>query len=220
VSAWHCFFKVLETRIKKMKTVLIGILFSLMLFSNESDWNGENNGNSAEQTEKEDLNPLFEKAKIKNRSNRVYKDKVYKYITGDQRVKNNTIELATVHLNDNLQNEDTIVNMYAENLDVEGNPYKDGLDIRHNRYKNFVNNDENNLDTFDPLVDSNDEIDSAYDNGIDEKDEVLTSVSRENSRYTKVEDEDVSEIEEIDLRDMKNIKEVNVLVEDMRILVD
>jgi|GEM_PF-2070842 len=208
-----------------MKTLLIGIVFSIILFANESDWSNDNSWGVIDKIEEEGSNDLFEKAKIKNRANREYSDKVYKYITGDYLVENNTIELATVLLNDNLQHEDVEVNMYVENLDVEGNSYKDGLDIRRNRYKNFVNNDERYLDSFEDLV--KEDVDPAYtndtdtieNNGNERKKEVLTSVRSESSRYTKVENEDISEIEELDLRDLNDIKEVNVLIEDTRILV-
>lgn len=206
-----------------MKIVALTLLCSFILFSNESDWNSDGSWGVEDHVKEEGLNTLFEKAKIENRANRVYDDKVYKYITGDHLVQNNTIELATVRLNDNLQNEDVKVNMYVENLDVEGNAYRDGLEIRRNRYKNFVNNDPRYLGKSDELLDE--EIDPAYDRHEEQdpdekKEEVLTSVRSESSRYTKVEDEDISEIEEIDLRYMKDIKEVNVLIEDMRILVD
>lgn len=208
-----------------MKTLLIGIVFSIILVANESDWDNDNSWGTINNIEEKGSNDAFEKAKIENRANREYSDKVYKYITGDYLVENNTIELATVRLKDNLQQKDVEVNMYVENLDVEGNAYKDGLDIRRNRYKNFVNHDAHYLDSFEDLV--QEDVDSAYINDSDTIEnnenergkEVLNSVSRESASSTKVEDKDVSEIEELDLRDLNDIKEVNVLIKDTRILV-
>lgn len=201
-----------------MKIVLIFTMAILTVFANESSWEEENSWDDSSQS---DTNILYEKAKIENRANRVYDDKIYKYITGDYRVKNNQIEIGTVRLNDNLQNEDVKVSVYAENLDVEGNSYSDELDIKRNEYKNYVNNDESRLHR------SNDSVLQGYNPDYDNsqyddfsKDKIMGSVSHENSRYSKVKDPYISEIGEIDLRKERDIKEVNVLIEDVNILVE
>lgn len=202
-----------------MRLMVMLLCTCFILFANDFDGDTSDSwGASIEQ--EDDTNILFEKAKIENRSKRTYSDKVYKYITGDYEVENNTIELATIRLNDNLQNEDVDINVYTDNLNVEGNSYKDGMDLRRNKYKNFVNNDENRLESFDVLEG---EINPDYDDtelSSLEVEEPFGLVSRESSRYEKVIDEDISEIEELDLREENDIKEVNVLIEDVNIFVD
>lgn len=202
-----------------MRLMVMLLCTCFILFANDFDGDTSDSwGASIEQ--EDDTNILFEKAKIENRSKRTYSDKVYKYITGDYEVENNTIELATIRLNDNLQNEDVDINVYTDNLNVEGNSYKDGMDLRRNKYKNFVNNDENRLESFDVLEG---EINPDYDDtelSSLEVEEAFGLVSRESSRYEKVIDEDISEIEELDLREENDIKEVNVLIEDVNIFVD
>lgn len=202
-----------------MRLMVMLFCTCFILFANDFDGDTSDSwGASMEQ--EDDTNILFEKAKIENRSKRTYSDKVYKYITGDYEVENNTIELATIRLNDNLQNEDVDINVYTDNLTVEGNSYKDGMDLRQNRYKNFVNNDEGRLASFDLLEG---EVNPDYgDMEVSEMagDETFSLVSRESSRYEKVVNDDISEIEELDLREEKDLKEVNVLIEDVNIFVD
>jgi len=179
----------------------------LLVLANDSDWTSDNWGGEAfEKVE----NNTFEEVKIKNRSKKEYEDKVYKYITGDYEVKNNEIELATVKLNDNINSRDVKVNVLVDGLKVEGDEYHDSIDIKRNRYKNFVNNDENRISFF--------EEDTIEENGRDKH--IQTTISNENSRYSQVKDEDISEIETIDLREKDNIKEVNVFMEDVKIIVD
>ncbi|CAA6814293.1 MAG: Unknown protein [uncultured Sulfurovum sp.] len=201
-----------------MRLAVVIFCSCLILFANDADWDASDTWGST--VEESNTNILFEKAKIENRSKRNYSDKVYKYITGDYEVENNTIELGTIRLNDNLQNEDVSINVYTDNLDVEGNSYKDGIDLKRNKYKNFVNNDEGRLSSFGIL-----EGEPNPDYGDTElspmvEEESFGLVSRESSRYDKVIDEDISEIEEIDLREENDLKEVNVLIEDVNIFVD
>ena len=176
----------------------------IILWANDSDWASDSWGE--EQSQEEIGNSKFEEVKIKNRSKKEYDDKVYKYITGDYKVKNNEIELATVKLNDDLKSDDIEVNVHVDGLKVEGDEYRDSIDIKRNRYKNFVNNDESGVSFFE-------------EENNDDKD-IQTAVTNENSRYSKVKDEDVSEIEVIDLRENGDIKEVNVFMENVRVIVD
>ncbi len=180
----------------------------IILWASDSDWSSDDSW-SEEQHQpqsKEDIdNITFEKVKIKNRSKKEYDDKVYKYITGDYKVENNEIELATIKLNDNLKSKDIDVNVLVDDLKVEGDEYKDSLDIKRNKYKHFVNNDENDVSFFED-EDNNGE-------------EVKTAVTNESPRYSEVKDDDVSEIEVLDLRKNNDLKEVNVFMEDVRVLV-
>ena len=173
------------------------VISGVTLLAESSDW--------GEEREIIEDNNAFEKAKIKNRSKREYDDKVYKYITGDYKVKNNDIELATVHLDDNLKNSDIKINIISKDLRVEGDSYRDSIDIKRNRYKNFVQNDESGVDF------------SEEDNAFSE---LGNNIQSEDSRYHKVPDEDVSELETIDLRGKDDTKEVNVFIENVNIMVD
>jgi len=164
----------------------------------ESDWGKETSNND---------NSAFEKSKIKNRSKKDYDDKVYKYITGDYKVENNDIELANIYLDDSSKNDDIEINIITENLKVEGDSYRDSIDIKRNRYKNFVQNDERGVEFFEEDEDR-------------EHSELGNSIQSQDSRYNKVPDEDVSELETVDIRGRDNIREVNVFMEDVNIIVD
>jgi hypothetical protein len=190
-----------------MKKILLtlGIVIPLILSANDSDWSEDDWGESS----KEELgNSTFEKMKVKNRSKKEYDDKVYKYITGDYKAENNNIELGTIHLDEKLKNDDVEISVLVDNLKVEGDSYKDSIDIKRNRYKNFVNNDEKNEEFFQ-------EEEKEFNNG-----GVDTIVSADSSRYSKVPDEDVTELETIDLRGRNDIKEVSVFMENVNIIVD
>ena len=179
----------------------------IILLANESDWsNNDSWGEEQPQAQQEIDNIIFEEVKIKNRSKKEYDDKVYKYITGDYKVKNNEIELATVKLNDNLKSKDIEVNVLVDELEVEGDEYKDSIDIKRNPYKNFVNNDENGVSFLEEDSKSNKDI--------------KTAVTNESPRYSEVKDEDVSQIEVMDLRKNNDLKEVNVFMENVKIVVD
>lgn len=203
-----------------MKVILIILLFFTLGFANEQDWDATDSWDERSAVVEEETNVLFEKAKIENTSKRTYSDKVYKYVTGDYEVENNTIELSTVRLSDRLENEDIDVNIYTENLEIEGNEYKDGMDLRRNRYKNFVNNNDPAMFELNEFAQG--EFNQDFDNEpISSFEEPFLGETRfENSRYTKVIDEDISEIEELDLRERDDLREVNVLIEDVNILVD
>ena len=179
----------------------------IILLANESDWsNNDSWGEEQPQAQQEIDNTTFEKVKIKNRSKKEYDDKVYKYITGNYKVKNNEIELATVKLNDNLKSKDIEVNVLVDELEVEGDEYKDSIDIKRNPYKNFVKNDENGVSFLEEDSKSNKDI--------------KTAVTNESPRYSEVKDEDVSQIEVMDLRKNNDLKEVNVFMENVKIVVD
>ena len=179
----------------------------IILLANESDWsNNDSWGEEQPQAQQEIDNIIFEEVKIKNRSKKEYDDKVYKYITGDYKVKNNEIELATVKLNDNLKSKDIEVNVLVDELEVEGDEYRDSIDIKRNPYKNFVNNDENGVSFLEEDSKSNKDI--------------KTAVTNESPRYSEVKDEDVSQIEVMDLRKNNDLKEVNVFMENVKIVVD
>jgi hypothetical protein len=177
----------------------------IILWANDSDWASDSWG---DENKKELDNSTFEKMKIKNRSKKEYDDKVYKYITGDYKAENNNIELGTIHLDEKLKNDDIEINVMVEDLKVEGDSYKDSIDIKRNRYKNFVNNDDKGVDFFK-------EEDKEFNKG-----GVDTIVSADTSRYNKVPDEDVTELETIDLRGRDDVKEVSVFMEDVNIIVD
>jgi len=172
------------------------VLFNVVLFADGGDW--------GEDRESINKNNAFEEVKIKNRSKKEYDDKVYKYITGNYKVENNDIELATIHLDDNIRNNDIEVNVISKDLKVEGDSYRDSIDIKRNQYKNFVQNDESSVD----IVEENNQFSE------------LGNVQSSDSRYNKVPNEDVSELETIDLRGNHKIKEVNVLIEDVNVRVD
>ena len=174
----------------------------VILWANDSDWTDNSWGK--EESAKMN-NSAFEKSKIKNRSKKEYDDKVYKYITGDYKVENNDIELANIYLDNGSRNDDVEINIMTEDLTVEGNSYRDSIDIKRNKYKNFVQNDEGGIEFFQDEKDHN---------------ELGNSIQSEDSRYNKVPDEDISELETIDLREKDKIREVNVFMEDVNILVD
>lgn len=203
-----------------MKTIVIILLFLNILYANEPEWNSADSWEDRNDIMEEETNVLFEKAKIENRSKRSYSDKVYKYITGDYEVENNTIELSTIRLNDRLENEDIEVNVYTENLDIEGNEYKDGMDLKRNRYKNFVHNDDTSMFEFNEFDEGELNHDFETQPILAFEEEFLGEARFESSRYTKVIDEDISEIEELDLREADDLREVNVLIEDVNIFVD
>ena len=193
---------------EKMKKILLlsVMLLSINLMASESDFDHE-------EESFESQNSTFEKMKIKNRSKKEYDDKVYKYIKGDYKAENNTIELATIELDDNLKNNDIEVNVYVEDLEIEGDEYKDSLDIKRNKYENFVKRDERGDAFFER------EEQEFADEEL-ETNSLQTDVRRYDKRGKKVVDEDISEIETIDLRGDRDIKEVNVFIEDTRIIVD
>jgi len=190
---------------KRAISLLSITVIPLILLANDSDWSDDSWQNESKE---EITNSTFDKVKIKNRSKKEYDDKVYKYITGDYKVKNNTVELANIELDNKLQNNDIEVNIHVENLKVEGDSYKDSIDIKRNQYKNFVKHDEISTSS---LEDDNSELDI---------DEINTVVKKEDIQYEKVPDEDVSELETIDLKNKHDIKEVNVFIEDVNIIVD
>ena len=190
---------------KKILLTLGIVIIPIVLLANDSDWSSDDWGESS----KEELgNSTFEKMKIKNRSKKEYDDKVYKYITGDYKAEDNNIELGTIHLDEKLKNDDIEINVMVEDLKVEGDSYKDSIDIKRNRYKNFVNNDEKGVEFF------QEEEKEFNKGGVD------TIVSADTSRYNKVPNEDITELETIDLRGRDDVKEVSVFMEDVNIIVD
>lgn len=202
-----------------MRLFIILILTLMSLSADEADWRDEQSWGNA--ISEEEMNTAFEKAKIENRANRVYDDKIYRYITGDYTVQNNQIELGAIILDDQLYNEDIEINLYAEDLQVEGNSYKDGLDIRRNQYRNYVAHDNRYVESVEdePFADELDN--ETYGSDSDEEELLsMTPVYLEEPGYSRVEEEDITEIGKIDLRGRRDIKEVNVLVEDVDILVD
>jgi len=186
-----------------MKYIPLIILASLTssIMANEQDW--VSNSWEAQSFEE---NEAFNRSKIKSRASKEYDDRLYKYITGDYHAQNNHIELASIHLDDSLQNDEVEINIMVDNLKVMGNSYKDGISIKKNNYKNFVNNDDESIDFF---QDSN-----PYQG------EITTEVELENSQNQEVLDTDISEIEPIYLEDKKDIKEIYLLIEDATIIVD
>ena len=183
------------------KVLVIGtiIFLSVTVIASEDNWNEDNI--------EEQSNSTFEKMKIKNRSKKEYDDKIYKYIKGDYTVENNTIELATIELDDRVRNQDIEINVHVEDLEVIGDEYQDSIGIKRNRYKNFVQHDERRESFFEE------------ENEMDTN--ALESQVRVNDRRReKIVDEDISELENIDLRGNRKIKEVNVFIEDTRIRVD
>ncbi|NEW60958.1 hypothetical protein GSY74_06640 [Sulfurovum sp. bin170] len=192
---------------KKIFLLTTMALLTIHLSADSSDW-------EQEEVNFESENSTFEKMKIKNRSKKEYDDKIYKYIKGDYKVENNNIELATIELDDSLKNRDIEINVHVEDLQVEGDGYKDSMDIKQNKYKNFVQNDEKGESFFD-------EEEKKFDKESDiEENSLQSSVRVQDSRQVKVIDEDLSELETIDLRGNRDIKEVNVFIEDTRIIVD
>ncbi|CAA6812293.1 MAG: Unknown protein [uncultured Sulfurovum sp.] len=192
------------------KVLLLGfmVLSVNLLFAQSGDF-----GDEHEDAGFESENNTFEKMKIKNRSKKEYDDKIYKYIEGDYKAENNTIELANIEIDDNARNKDMKINVHVEDLQVEGDEYKDSLGIKRNRYKNFVGHDEREASYFD------------NEEGAFEQDEMAENSLHGNvrvydKRREKVIDEDVTELETIDLRGNRDVKEVNVFIEDTRIIVD
>jgi len=184
------------------KIYIIGMIISFvtLLQSDSSDW--EDTAGWGDNKKKEDLeNTTFKQVEIKNRSKKKYKDKVYKYIKDNYEVENNNIELANIVLDDNLQNRDIEINVLADDVKVEGNRYKDSIELKHNRYKHFVNHDESII---------------GFEN---EDKEISTRVIDIDPLYKQVKEDDVSELEVIDLRNKRNIKEVNVYIERVNIHV-
>ena len=191
--------------------LLLTIVFLTTLISADSDWTDEQSWNDEKTENEESENIAFERTKIKNRSKQVYEDKVYKYITGDYQVSNNEIELATVHLKDNIKSDDVDINVIVDHLNVEGDRKKDPLPLKRNEYRHFVNNDERpNLFPENSNEQERDELSPT---------DLRTEIQSHDSRYKKVEEPDISEIEVIDLRNNDRVKEVNVLIENTDILV-
>ena len=191
-----------------MKKILLVsyIVLSMNCLMAESDFEHEDDAFESE-------NSTFEKMKIKNRSKREYDDKIYKYIKGDYKVENNTIELATIQLDDNIRNRDIKINVHVEDLKIEGDEYKDSLEMKRNKYENFVARDERGASFFE------EEEQEFAEEGM-ESNSLQTDVRVYDKRGEKVVDEDISELETIDLRGNRDIKEVNVFIEDTRIIVD
>jgi len=192
------------------KIYIIGMIIVssiILLQADSSDW--QDDSSWGDKPKKEDLeNTTFKQMEIKNRSRREYKDKVYKYIKGNYEVENNNIELATIELNDKLQNSDVEVNVLADDIKVEGNRYKDSIKFRHNEYKHFVNHDDATIG-----FEDKDRKDS------ENKEGVATTVIDTDPLYNKVKEDDISQLEVIDLRDKQDIKEVNVYIDKANIHV-
>lgn len=181
------------------KIFIIGTLLSILVSAQNSDWESDDGAFENE-------NNTFEKMKIKNRAKKTYDDKIYKYIKGDYKVENNTIELATIELDDSVRNRDIKINVQVEDLEIIGDEYKDSINLKRNKYKNFVQHDERESSFFDE-----EEI---------ETNALQSQVRVQDKRREKVIDKDISELETIDLRGNRKIKEVNVFIEDTRIRVD
>jgi len=193
------------------KIYIIGMIVSsiILLQADNSDW--QDNNSWGDNVKKEDLeNTTFKQMEIKNRSKREYKDKVYKYIKGNYEVENNNIELATIELNDKLQNSDIEINVLADDVKVDGNRYKDSIKLKQNEYKHFVNHDEATIGFEDENKDKKDN---------ENKEEVATTVIDTDPLYNKVKEDDISELEVIDLRNKQDIKEVNVYIDKANIHV-
>jgi len=188
----------------------ISILFISSIYATDSDWSDSESWGEKDSVKDEGINQTYEEAKIQNRSKKVYDDRVYKYITGDYNVANNNIELATIHLDDKLQNDNVEVNVLVEDLKVEGNNNREVRNIKKNKYKNFVNNDER-----ENLFYDDDE-----EEGSDTNNDIRTEIRSHNPLYSKVNDPDISELEVLDLRGRNHLKEVNVFIENVDILVD
>ncbi len=213
-----------------MKFFLIIVFTIKIVLAEGSDWDDKSSWATQEiPIEDNEVNILYEKAKIQNRANLEYTDRVYKYITGDYTVENNDIELASIQLNDNLQDRDIEVNTYVDNLDVEGNRYKDNINLRKNSYKNYVNRDENHLNLKNDFLEDNgiprdyNALNSDYgedeENTFTANSNISSPIRYEDPLYTKVKDRDVSELEILDFRDLNALREVNILVEDVNIIV-
>jgi len=186
---------------RKIYIIAMIIVSSIILLqADSSDW--QDDSSWGDNLKKEDLeNTTFKQMEIKNRSRREYKDKVYKYIKGNYEVKNNNIELATIELNDKLQNSDVEINVLADDVKVEGNRYKNSIKLKHNEYKHFVNHDEATIEFEDK------------DKKDNNKEEVATTVIDTDPLYNKVVEDDISQLEVIDLRNKQDIKEVNVYID-------
>jgi hypothetical protein len=183
------------------KIFVIGsiIFLSVTVIASEDNWNEDNID--------EQSNSTFEKMKIKNRSKKEYKDKIYKYIKGDYTVENNNIELANIELDDRVRNKDIEINVHVEDLEVIGDEYKDTIKLKRNPYKNFVQHDEKEASFFEE------------ENQIDTN-ALQSQIKVSDRRREKIMDKDISELETIDLRGDRDVKEVNVFIEDTRIRVD
>jgi len=202
------------------KIYIIGMMIVssiTLLQADSSDW--QDNSSWGDSEKKEDLeNTTFKQMEIKNRSKREYKDKVYKYIKGNYEVENNNIELATIELNDKLQNSNIEINVLADDVRVEGNIYKDSIKLKYNKYKHFVNHDEATIGF--ENEDKYDEDEYKDKNKKDnENEKISTTVIDTDPLYNKVKEDDVSELEVIDLRNKQNIKEVNVYIDKANIHV-
>jgi len=197
------------------KIYIIGMIIVssiTLLQADSSDW--QDDGSWGDSEKKEDLeNTTFKQMEIKNRSKKKYKDKVYKYIKGNYEVENNNIELATIELNDKLQNSNIEINVLADDVRVEGNIYKDSIKLKYNKYKHFVNHDEATIgfENEDEYKDEN-----KKDSG---NEKISTTVIDTDPLYNKVKEDDISELEVIDLRNKQNIKEVNVYIDKANIHV-
>ncbi|HHB94627.1 MAG TPA: hypothetical protein ENK88_05750 [Campylobacterales bacterium] len=201
----------------KVVSVVMGLsILSTTIVYSDSGWKKDSFKNKA-----------FEEVKIKNRSKKKYDDKVYKYITGHYKVKNNDIELATVHLDNSLQNQDIKVNVITKDLKVEGDSYKNAIKIKRNKYKSFVNRDDNGIgllgdERYRELGNNNVHSNNSHYSKIkdDESKKLGDTILSERSNPNEIKYDDISELETIDLRNKKGIKEVNVLIEDVDIMVD
>jgi hypothetical protein len=198
-----------------MNRIAILITFLLItdiIHADSSDWQDDSWDNRA-IFEMEKENDTFKKMEIKNRSKKKYKDKVYKYIEDrDYSVENNNIEIATVELSDDIRGSDIKVNVLTENLKVEGDRYRGNkIDLKRNEYKHFVKHD----DSSSLFLNSDDSEDG--DSNIEKKPKTI--IEQTDPLYTKVKDDDVSELEVIDLRDKPKTKEVNVYIKNTTIRV-
>ncbi len=194
---------------RKIFFFITAILISSNLQADNSDWQSDDWDNKA-ISEMDKENDTFKKMEIKNRSKRVYSDKIYKYIEDrDFNVKNNNIEIATVQLNNNLQSSDVKVNVMSEDLKVVGDRYKgDSIDLKRNDYKHFVKHDE--VSTIPFKKDKNEN---------NSEKPVTTIIEPIDPLYKKVKDNDISELEVIDLRNKSRVKEVNVYIKNTTIRV-
>ena len=193
---------------RKIVFFITAILISSNLQADSSDWDSDD-WDSKAISEMEKGNDTFKKMEVKNRSKKVYRDKVYKYIEDrDYNVKNNNIEIATVQLNNNLQSSDVKVDVMSEDLKVVGDRYKgDSIDLKRNDYKHFVKHDE--------VIPFKDEESQNQDNSK----KPVTIIEPIDPLYQKVKDDDISELEVIDLRNKSRVKEVNVYIKNTTIKV-
>jgi len=192
---------------KRFLMISIIAIATMVLHSENSDWQ-DDSWDSQALLEMEKSNVIFKEMEIKNRSKKEYTDKVYKYIENkDYVVENNNIEIATVELSDDLRSSDVEVNVMTENLKVQGDAYRgDSIAIRKNDYKHFVKHDERGISQYNEI--ENKRVSSPK-----------TIIETQDPLYQKVEDEDISELEVIDLREKPEIREVNVYIKDTTIRV-